>query len=441
MRLMVFIAALLALGVAQADTLPEFRAADLLPPAKLAGPHYTIAQDVGSDGFLLDFLVFSDYGSFHARGPGSVDRRIAEINSLAALESMGSSEAFKAGFINAAKFAGQQASDIVANPVATLVGVPAGVGRFFSRSVLSAQTKGAEISDQQAVQDGDVATPGPGAKLPGLPGATAPAAVDSAPVAAAKFTGGTVADAFGYARVRSALAKSVNADPYTTNPVLSARLDALGRVAFLGNLGISAIKAAVPASFLVGAVGVASTWVWDTPPGDIVASNQQVLLALGADPLRVTDLLKHPLISLTMQVRFVRALQRMKGVDGLGDALTLVSTTASEEQAEFVINTAEMLAYYHEQITPLASVHERGTLLGLTEQAELVLVGPVDYVVPTQRLDQFLNHDDVKAGKRSLWITGQLSPPLLASLQASGWQVTQNLNWAPVLPQALAASQ
>ena len=49
--------------------------------------------------------------------------------------------------------------------------------------------------------------------------------------------------------------------------------------------------------------------------------------------------------------------------------------------------------------------------------------------------------DDVKSGKRSLWLTGRLSPPLLASLQAAGWQITQNLDWAPVLPQALTAGE
>jgi len=162
---------------------------------------------------------------------------------------------------------------------------------------------------------------------------------------------------------------------------------------------------------------------------------------MGASQLQVDAVINHPLISLTMQVRLVRALQRLKGVTGLSDALTLVSTTTSEEQAEFVINTVEMLAYYHEKKAPLVSVHERGTLLGQTAQAELVLVAPVDYVVWTASLGQFLDHDDVKSGKRSLWMTGRLSPPLLASLQAAGWQVTQNLDWAPVLPQALTADE
>ena len=441
MRLIAFIGSMLALCVAHAEPPPNLRAADLLPAAKLAGAHYTIAQDVGSDGFLLDFVVFSDFGPFHARGPGLIDRRIAEVQSLVALESMGSSAAFKEGFANAAKFTAHQVGDIVTDPAATLTGIPAGVGRFFSRTTLTAQTHMTQINDQQAAQNRNLPAPGPEAKLPGLSAAPAPVAVGSTSVEAAKMTGGVVADAFGYARVRRTIAQSVNADPYTTNLVLRARLDELGRVALLGNLGVSAIKASVPESFLVGAVGVASTWVWDTLPGDILVSNQRALLAMGASQQQVAGVINHALISLTLQVRLVRALQRLKGVTGLSDALTLVSTTTSEEQAEFVINTVEMLAYYHEKKAPLVSVHERGTLLGQTAQAELVLVAPVDYVLWTASLGQFLDHDDLKSGKRSLWLTGRLSPPLLASLQAAGWQVTQNLDWAPVLPQALTAGE
>jgi len=57
----------------------------------------------------------------------------------------------------------------------------------------------------------------------------------------------------------------------------------------------------------------------------------------------------------------------------------------------------------------------------------------------TPKLAKFLNHDDVKHGKRSVWLTGKVSPDLREKLRADGWQITENLDWAPVLPQTLSA--
>lgn len=429
----------LGLAGAAGEKPPTLRAADFLPAEKLQGPHFKIGQDVGSDGFLLDYVVLSDFGPFHARGPGMVDRRISEIAALAKLDEMAGSDAFKAGFADAAKDVAKDLGAIVASPVDTLTSIPSGVGRFFVRTTRAAKTGVQRLGDLQERNDGTAPTDGPGTKLPGTSDTSGSGEGVSVTAAAAGMTALVAADMFGYDRVRRTIAMQAGADPYTTNTVLRDRLDVLSRAAFVGNLGITAIKTALPASFVVGSAGTVSTWVWETPPGDLRVANQESLLAMGASQEDVDAVLAERWLTLTAQTRLVRALEQLSGVEGRVAAIQLISTVGSEEQAEFVVNTVEMLARHHREQGPLKSIFLRGTLMGMAGDKGLVIVAPVDYLVMTPKLAKFLNHDDVKQGKRSVWLTGKVSPDLRAKLVADGWQITENLNWAPVLPQTLSA--
>lgn len=427
------------LSTAAQDTLPTLRAADLLPAEKLQGAHFKIAEDVGSDGFLLDYVVLSDFGPFHARGPGMVDRRISEIDALTKLDEIAGSDAFKAGFADAAKDVAKDLSAIVASPVDTLSSIPSGVGRFFVRTTRAAKTGVQRLGDLQARNEGTAPTDGAGTKLPGSPTAAASGEGPSVTAAAAGMTALVAADMFGYDRVRRTIAMQAGADPYTTNAVLRDRLDVLSKAAFVGNLGITAIKAALPASFVVGSAGTVSTWVWETPPGDLRVANEESLLGMGASQEDVDAVLAERWLTLTSQTRLVRALEQLANVEGRTTAIQLVSTVGSEEQAEFVVNTVEMLARHHREHGGLKSIFLRGTLMGMARDGGLVIVAPVDYLVMTPKLAKFLDHDDVKHGKRSVWLTGKVSADLREKLVADGWQITENLDWALVLPQTLSA--
>lgn len=427
----------LVLSLASAEGMPNFKASELLAKDQLAGPHYRVAEDVGSDGFLLDFVLLSDFGPFHARGPGAVKQRAAEIAAIAKLEEMAGSDAFKAGLADAAKDVAKDLGAIVASPIDTLSGIPSGVGRFFVRTTRAAKTGLTQLGNLQDRNDGAAPEDGPGTRLPG-----SPANPDQGPgvgvaTAAAGMTARVAADTFGYDRVRRTIALQAGADPYTTNPVLRDRLDSLSRAAFIGNLGVTVIKSALPATFIVGTAGTASTWVWETPPGDLRVANQQSLLAMGVTQDAVDATLAERWLTLTTQTRLVRALERLQGVEGRAVVIDLVTSVASEAQAEFVVNTVEMLAAYHREKAPLKAIFLRGTLMAHDTQNQLVVVAPVDYLVMSPKLSKFLDHDDVKQGKRSVWLTGRMSPDLRQKLASDGWQITEDLAWAPVPPQQL----
>lgn len=417
---------------------PVLESDALLPATTLKGAHYSVSVDVTGDGFLLDYVLLSDFGPFHARGPGMLAQRLHEIEALAALKKMEDSEAFRKGFADASKDTASDFRAIVTSPLDTLSGIPAGVGHFFQRSALAASTGIRQLGHLQDAHEGKKAPEGPGSKLPGKNTGEA-AELPGVASEAARLSGRVAADVFGYDRVRRMIAREVQVDPYTTNPVLKERLDDLAHTAFVGNLGIAVIKSALPATLAVDTAGALSTFVWDTLPGDLRVDNKKRLLALGANEDAVNALLAKHWFTMSTQTRFAHALSRLKGVPGTLEALSFADSVISEDQALFVVNTVEMLAHYHEKQAPLTEILGRGTLMGRTASGETVAVAPVDYLSWTGQLARFLDHDDVRSGKRSAWLTGRASPVARKALEEAGWEVHEGLDWAPVSLQALKA--
>ena len=121
--------------------------------------------------------------------------------------------------------------------------------------------------------------------------------------AAVRAVGKTTADAFGYDDQRRRIARELGVDPYSTNPVLTQRLDDIAAAAFAGGLGISAFKAAAPGGMIISSTTTLSDWVWDQAPGDLKVQNERSLLAMGVTQAQV-DLL--PTVG---TVRFVESPQ------------------------------------------------------------------------------------------------------------------------------------
>ena len=434
--LIVFSSALQALPAP--ETPPVLDAAAVLPAGLLKGEHYTVARDVTGDGFLLDYVLLSDFGPLHARGPGVLAQRIHEIDALAALEKMKDSEAFRKGFADASKDTARDFRAIATSPLDTLSGIPSGVGRFFERTTLAASTGIRQLGHLQAAHEGKTAPDGPGAKLPGKEGAD-PAPLPSVAGETARLSGRVAADVFGYDRVRRMIAREVQVDPYTTNPVLKDRLDELAHTAFAGNLGIAVIKAALPATLAVDTAGTLSTFVWDTLPGDLRVDNKKRLLAVGASEEAANALLAKHWFTMSAQTRLAHALSRLQAVPGATEALAFAESVVSEEQALFVVNTVEMLAHYHENERPLAGIVARGTLMGRTADGETVVMAPVDYLSWSAQLGRFLDHEDLRSGKRSAWLSGRASPVARKALEDAGWKLHEGVDWAPVALQALTA--
>ena len=69
-----------ALAVAVAFEAPRtFKAAELLKPSQVKGPHFTVAPTVKTDGYLHVFDATSDYGPFEAEGRSTLLTRLQEV--------------------------------------------------------------------------------------------------------------------------------------------------------------------------------------------------------------------------------------------------------------------------------------------------------------------------------------------------------------------------
>jgi len=413
-------------GGATFEKPPVLKASQLLSAqTPLKGARYTIEENVPTDGFLMSFTIRSDFGTFVAKSPQMLNQRLVEIGALGQLEKVSSSDAFVAGLQASAKDMGKQLTDLVMEPVATVKGVPEGIGSFFDRVSRGAKTGYQQLGDIQEQEKHSGPPPeGMGAALPGRPdtvnqkGATTTVAETSM-----RMTGQVTANALGYDDQRRRIAREVKVDPYSTNPVLTQKLDELAQAAFAGGLGVTALKSAVPASLVLSASTILSDWVWDTPPGTLKVQNETALKSMGVSQEMVDLFLRQPYFTLTLQTQLVRALQRMPQTENRPALLPLAVTVISFDQARFVVDSMEMLAHHHETVSPLLALEQKIPFAARTKDGGLVVAAPVDYLAWTKQLQKFASRPELQAKERTFLLRGTTTRLAQTELTRMKWKM------------------
>ncbi len=410
------------------ETPPTLKTGEVLPANLFIGKRFVIEEKVPTDGFLMKFTIDSDFGTFIARSPEMAETRIKEIDAMDRLEKVSKSDAFVAGLKASGRQFGQQVGQLIDEPVETVKGIPAGVGRFFDRVGRGAKTSYQNLGEMKE-QEKQTAPPpaGPGAQLPGAPDKVqTKGAGMTVEEAAVRAVGKTTADAFGYDDQRRRIAREVGVDPYSTNPVLTKMLDDIASAAFAGGLGISAFKAVVPAGMVISTTTTLSNWVWDMPPGDLKVQNERSLKAMGVPQDQVDLLMRQPHFTLTYQTRLVKALERLNKTAGRPSIMPVATSVLSFDQARFVVEAMELLAGYNEKIAPIKSLIKEAPFAGRTGTGTLVVPGPVDYLAWTEKMNRFASRPDLKAKQRILWLRGEATPRARQELTQLGWTVQEN---------------
>ena len=129
----------------QFEGLAELKAADVVPPSLLKGPHYTVADAVKTDGYLHEFVVQSDFGSFAGVGTGMLYVRLGEVRALAALQEVSKSDVFLNAAGNSELSVGKSVEQTVKDTKGTVEGLGAGAKRFGENLGRKAK-KGAETA-------------------------------------------------------------------------------------------------------------------------------------------------------------------------------------------------------------------------------------------------------------------------------------------------------
>jgi hypothetical protein len=338
--------------------------------------------------------------------------RVAELGAIEQLDAMSKTETFAKALSSSAMRPVKAVEQVVAKPVETVKGVPKGVERLFGRvqlgatSLWSAATTSDKPSEERAEE-------------------------------VAQRVGGISRDVLGYEQERRQLAKSLKVDPYTTNKVLATKLDDIAWVAFSGRVGVSAVMAVfVPGSLAMSTTTFTTDLVWDTPTAELHRLNEQKLRDMGLAEPQVRAIMRNPWYSLTVLTASVTALDQLQDVSGRDAVVTFAASVASEDQARFIAEGLQMLAHYHQTITPLSVLSASGPITARDRNGAVVMPAPVDYVAWTARVAELARHPDLKGGQRDVWLTGQLSPRAKREITTVGWTAHEQVQW--LVPQPMA---
>jgi hypothetical protein len=380
-------AGLLAAPLPSAEPMPTLDAATLAPPELLKGTGFSVDPKAPVVGYMGQFTLRAPAGTFTADGTEMLAIRVGELTAIAKLSQLSQTGVFADALAASAKKTGAAIGQAVMNPVETISGIPAGVGRFFQ----SASTKVSR-------------------------------ATESSTADAAK-------DLLGVNQAKRQIAKQVGADPYTTNPVLAKQLDDLARAAFAGGVSLDVALAVTTAGVAtaISATATVSNLVWDKSPQDLRTINENKLAAMGVNKDTVRAFVTNRWFTPTLSVPFVENLAQIPAGKGRAAVVALASTVASEIEARFMLNAVSMAREVGAGRDPVTALDVAGRVLVVhTLGARIEVPVPVDYVVWTEQVRKFAERKDLKGARRDILVTGLASEQAREGLQATGWAVQEH---------------
>jgi hypothetical protein len=386
---------------------PVLNVTQLIPAKLLTGQGFRVEEKVPTDGVMGTYTLVADKetfgenaGTYQVRSREMAELRLSEIPAIIKLDETSKTGTFVKSMASTAVQPLESAGNMLLNPVDTVTGLPSGVGRLFDRVGMGADRlwDTATDSDQGGLERTKEV---------------------------AEETGTITRNVLGYEQERRELAKKLGVDPYTTNPVLSKKLDEITTTAFRAHVAVNtAISVFVPASIILTGVRTTDNLVWDTPRADLVVRVEEKLENLKVAPAQKNLFMNNPAIPLSLQVAIVENLDRLANVRGRSQVVTLAGSAATESQSRFLATSLRMLIEYHEKKKPLTAVAAPGPLVGRDRDNTLVLPAPVDYLSWTERVASFATSPAFLAmPQRTVWLAGLMSPRAKQEFEANGWTI------------------
>jgi len=386
---------LLAAPLPPVEPMPTLDAATLAPAGLLNNAGYTVDASAPVVGYMGQFTLRAPAGTFRADGTEILAIRVSELAAIAQLGQLSQTSVFADALGASAMKTGAAIGQAVMNPLETIAGIPAGVGRFFQ----SAATTVSRATESNAGSNAG--------------------------------TGDSAMDLLGINKAKRRIAKQVGADPYTTNPVLAKQLDDLARAAFAGGVSLDVALAVSTAGVAtaISATATVSNLVWDKSPEDIRTIHEQKLAAMGVGPDTVRAFVTNRWFTPTLSVPFVEHLAQLPAAKGRAAVVALAGTVASEGEARFMANAVGMARQIGTERDPVVALDLVGRIMAVrTREGRVEVPAPVDYVVWTEPVKAFAERKDMKGAKRNILVTGIASARAREGLQATGWSAQEHSN-------------
>jgi hypothetical protein len=365
-------------------------AASILPANHLRSALHQVAPTVAVRGNDYHFTIQTEWGPITASSYDMLVIRLREIAAIQAIGQISKTEVYMTAAAKAATAPLRTAGSLITDPAGTIASAPRGVASMLDR---------VGGSGPRSRHDDDV-----------------------------------VSTVGGGASAKREIAYAYRVSPYSSNPVLQAKLNEVAQAATLGGFTVTAASLAVP-----GAAGLAfsigrttedlTAALRDKTPRELREANRQTLLALGVPPADVERFLANDAYSPTQQTYLVQSLAALRGVRQIDHFVRLAADAKDEDDAFLSQRIAQMTAGYHrsvKRITTLGVV--RNVPLALTVDNVVLVLTPMDEVLWTPRiahLTQAVNQTvtPLKPVRKELWIAGKISPAAKRELASRGWTV------------------
>lgn len=402
----------------------DLRAKKILPKSLRKGTHHEVEKTVRSDGYLNYYRINSDYGAFDAVSTAMLKTRIGEINALAELDDLSKTEVFAKAAVDAGVGQVKTLASFAAHPVDTVVGIPSGIGRMFKRYSRKAgeavdATKEYVAADDEESAEIECGDQEDAESECGDEESTTDKAV------------GITESFFGVSGAQRAWAQKLGTDPYSTNEVLQAAIKELAWAERLGRFGMGfAGVPEIPGASIIGDVNEA---VWSKDPYELQDLNRGRLAATGADAELIEQYLENRRMSPSQQTLLTAAIAEIADAEGRDGILRQALNVETEAEANFLIKSVTMLAWYHLNQEPIVSVLTYAAIpVGVAEDGTSALTFAVDHVYWTETIAgaakrHALQTPGTDAGAGAIWLLGTASKRARTELSELGFVVNENV--------------
>ncbi|HJU11494.1 MAG TPA: hypothetical protein VJ728_11485 [Candidatus Binataceae bacterium] len=388
---------------------PVINISEFLPANIQAGPGYYLGQQVTTNGAMGQYTIIanadefgSDAGTYQVESLDLLKIRLSEIPAIIALDHVSSTGVFAKEVASSAAKPVADAAQMVIHPMDTVTGLPSGIGELFGRVQLGADvlystaTNSSEGGEQRASET-------------------------------AGETANITLTALGYDQLRRNLARKLHVDPYSSDPILTKKLNHVAWIMFTAHMMVdTAMSVAVPGSMLITGVQVTDDLIYQTPKADLILLVERKLRHIGLSSTEIAAFSHNNAIPLSLQVAAVRDLETLGPIRGRRSAAVALSNVVTEYQARFLVTSLRMLVQWSQQNSQIARIQVRGVLIGRDQDGTVIMPAPVDYVSWTPRIAGFATDPELLGlQNRVLWITGKMTPLARQQLTSNGWTLRE----------------
>ena len=411
---------------------PVLQAPALVQPSLLNGPDFRVVPEVQVRGYMANFLIVTSFGPLHADSVELLAARVSEIPALEALDRASKTGAFAHALAERGRKTGAAIADVVSHPVDSVIGLPAGVARYFGKQWDLWTGRAQSVSDRSTKEfenKGDAyrAPPGPmtaGRKAP--PDETAPAQKKNR-AWYARIGSETEREAkryLKYSQQRREMAKVLGVDPNSTNPILNDKLDMLAWAAVWGNFSAGSALGEISGSAadVVAYSGKIDEYVLKLDPESLRERNRTRLLKFCSDDYAVRAFLRRGGFTDTLRTALVDALEKLKPQSGCNELIELGATTRGEVEARYLVDALKLIERQPDN-SGGSLVVAGAAIVWHTSSGKLLLPLPVDYLSWNRDIDSFFDQHAFASVDKTVLIGGEASMLVQRQLTQRGWSL------------------